>query len=276
MANLALLLITPVLQAWLAILLVRRRAHESFPFFFVYTVFSVAAGILKLTVHNYPWAYYYTYWSTEAFYAILGFLAIFEVFQFFFGGFYVLPWFKFLIPAIAVLTAGISIFIAVYAPPIQAPPMLAAIYVGEIAVRCLQGGIFVLLVFLAKAYSLLWRKYALAIATGFGLSAVANLATVVLRSEFGTKFAHVLQFVPPVAYIVAVVIWLLIFRKPEPPSPLAGVQLPMTPEDTLDLFRRIKKQLQEILKRHDYVRNCGAVPWHSGHDHHSGYSDGPW
>jgi hypothetical protein len=274
MANVALLIAIPLLQACLVALLIRRGTFKSFLFFFIYTVFSVVAGVLKFIVHHDPWTYYYVFWTTEALYAIVGFLAIFEVFQFFFREFYVLPWFRFLIPSVAVLTIGISVFMAVYMPPIQAPLMLSAIFVAEIAVRCLQGGIFVLLVLLAKAYSLLWRRYALAIATGFGLSALANLVTFLLRSESGTKFVAVLQFVPPVAYIIAVVLWLVVFSKPEPRPPLSGVPLPMTPENTLDLFRRIKKQLDEILKRHAHVRNGSAVLVHCSDDSELGPCDG--
>ncbi|HEV2960433.1 MAG TPA: hypothetical protein VG649_01305, partial [Candidatus Angelobacter sp.] len=68
----------------------------------------------------------------------------------------------------------------------------------------------------------------------------------------------------------AVAIWLLVFSKPEPPSPLAGVPLPMTPEDTLDLFNRIKKQLQEILKRYNHAPSVCAVLAVSNHDHDGG------
>jgi hypothetical protein len=252
-------LIPVALQIWLATMLVRRAVHRSFSFFFVYTMFSIIAGIARFLALNYPWTYYYTYWATEALYAVLGFLAIFEVFRYVFQEFYVLLWFRLLIPAVAVLTVGLSVYMAVYSPPMQAPPVLAGIFVAEIAVRCLQAGIFCLLAVLVKFYSVRGRRYALAIAAGFGVSALGTLLTFLLRSEFGTKFVYVLQFVSPVAYIIAVAIWLLVFRKPEPPDPVAGLRSPLTPEQTTELLRRTKKQIKDVLKK-----ECRSLIYYSG------------
>jgi hypothetical protein len=248
-----------VLQSWLAVILVRRGVRRNFPWFFAYTMFAILTEFTRFLVLNHPWAYYYTYWATETLYAVLGFLAIFEVFRYVFREFYVLPGFRLLIPVVAALTLGLSVSMAIYSPPIQAPPVLAAIFVAEIAVRCLQAGIFCLLGVLVKFYAVRGRKYALAIAAGFGVLALGTLAAFLLRSEFGTKFAHVLQFVSPVAYIIAVVIWLLVFRRPEPPDPVAGLRSPLTPEQTIELLRRTTKQLKDIFKR-----ECRSPIYYSG------------
>jgi hypothetical protein len=88
-------------------------------------------------------------------------------------------------------------------PPRQAPPVLATIIVAEMAVRCLQGGIFRFFVVLVILNSLPWQNQAFGVALGFSISGLGIFITFVLRSKFGTHYVPVIQFVPPVAYILA-------------------------------------------------------------------------
>src|SRR6266700_490357 len=100
----ALSLVVPTtLQAWLIVLLLRRRANERFPWFFAYTIFSVVVGIGKFLARGNDWQYFYVYWLAEALYAVLGFLAIYEAFRWVFRSFYVLSWFKYLLPGVGTI-----------------------------------------------------------------------------------------------------------------------------------------------------------------------------
>ena len=139
-------MIPPVLQTCLAVLLSRRQAFKTFPFFFWYTVFAVIAEALKFALvisdrHN-TVTYFYVYWGAEAIYAVLGFLAIHEVFRHVFENFNRLSWFKFLLPAVGVIMLGISALIPIFHPAVETEPLLESIYSLQIAVRCLQLGIF--------------------------------------------------------------------------------------------------------------------------------------
>jgi hypothetical protein len=96
-----LLLLLPVLmQTWLAALFIGRRLYRRFPFFFVYTSFSLLAELLRTLVQHDQWRFLYVYWTTEALYALLGFLAIYEAFRHVFRHFYVMWWWFRFLPAV--------------------------------------------------------------------------------------------------------------------------------------------------------------------------------
>jgi hypothetical protein len=245
-----LLLIPALLQSWLAVLLVRRSIHRRFPVFFTYTIFSILAAVTLLVVQRNPWAYFYAYWIAEALYALLGFFAICEAFYRVFWHFFLMWWwFKFLLPSVGILMLALSVVEGIFFPPVQAPPLLATIFVAEMAVRCLQGGVFFLFIMLVWFHSLPWQNYAFGIALGFATSGFSIFVTFVLRSKFGTGIVKVIQFVPPVAYIATVGIWLAAFLRPEPPDPLAGHMSPLKPDEVVRVLERLTQQVKGIFKR---------------------------
>jgi hypothetical protein len=250
MVQFILLLLPVLMQVWLAVLLVARRLYRQFPLFFAYTLFSLAAELVRTLVQSDQWLFVYVYWTTEALYSLLGFLAIYEAFRRVFRHCYVMWWwFKFLPVVTGALLMGVSLVEGIFFPPIQAPPLLSTIFVSEMAVRCLQSGVFCLFIVLVKLYSLPWRNYSFGIALGFAVSAFGILVTFVVRSKSGTQFVPVIRFIPPVAYIIAVLIWLLSFIKPEPPDPFAGIVSPLRPEEVLVLLKRWTQQIKGMFKR---------------------------
>ncbi len=201
-------------------------------------------------VNGNRWTYSYVYWVAEALYAALGFVAIYEVFRQVFWHFYLMWWwFKFLLPVAGLFMLTLSIIEGILFPPVQAPPLLATIFVAEMAVRCLQGGIFCLFILLIWFHSMPWQKYAFGIALGFAASGLVIFVTYLVRSKFGTRFVPVIKFVPPVGYIIAVGIWLASFVRPEPPDPFGGQVSPLRPEQVVELLERLTKQVKGIFKR---------------------------
>lgn len=243
------ILVGPALQLWLLIILLRRRLYNQFLWFCIYTGFSVAAGIAEFAVRNHHAAYFYLYWASEAMYAILGFFAIQESFRRVFRNFYVLRWFRFLLPGVGVVMLVLAILEGYFNPPIEVPSWAATIFVAEIAVRCLQVGIFALFVLLVRLYFLPWQNYAFGISVGFSISAFGIFTTVMLRSALGAKPPLALLYVPAVAYLIAILIWLASFIKPEPPNPYQGMVSPFTPEQLLELLRSYTQELKGFLKR---------------------------
>ena len=59
--------------------LIRLRVHNSLPFFFSYVSYAIAADSTRFLVHNSHRLYAVTYWATEAGYAVLGLLVLYEV-----------------------------------------------------------------------------------------------------------------------------------------------------------------------------------------------------
>lgn len=239
-----LLLLPAALQAWLAMILVRRGAHRAFPFFFAYNVFSVGALLLKFAVSANHTAYFYTYWLTDAVYAILGLLAILETFPHVFKAFTLVRSFRLVILAVAASMVLLAVSHAVFISTAQAGPLVRIIAPLEIGVRYVQTGIFILFFVMAAFYGVPWRQYAFGIVFGFGLVAASSLAALLLRSEFGTRFKFMFTFMPGVVYVLAVLAWLLIFSEQEPPDPAEGIKSPLSPEEVI----RRTKELTSILK----------------------------
>src|SRR6266481_2210227 len=239
-----------VLQGGLAVLLAWKRVYKRFPWFFTYTVFSLLAGTVKLFVRKNALAYFNAYWSAEALYALLGFLAVYEAFRWVFRHFYLMWWwFKYLLPGIGTLMLAIAIIKGLLFPPIEVRHDLAIIYVSEMAVRCLQGGIFALFVVLVRLHSLPARTYAFGISLGFAISAFGIFLAVSVRSEFGTKVAPLVKLLPAVAYMVAVGIWLAFVIRPEPPDPFEGLASSVAPERVIEILDQYTRQLKDLFKR---------------------------
>lgn len=235
-----------LLQTWLALILLWQGTARRFRFFSAYTIFAIVAESAKLIVHRNFEIYYYVYVATQPLYALLGYLAIAEVFHRVFKNFYGIRWFKLLFPAFGVCALLFSVLLVSLHPPLQATPFLATVFVFEIVVRCLQLGVFFLIFGLANFFNLLWRQYSFGITSGFGLAASGILVTMIARSLFGTKYAFVLQFVPSVTYLCAVIVWLVSLLKPLPSDPLQDFRPLFTPEGMRELYERYKRLTREI------------------------------
>jgi uncharacterized membrane protein (DUF441 family) len=247
----ALGLVSPVLQSCLCVLLVRRRAYRAFPFFFAYTLFAVLAESCKFALvlrHHNTVKYFYVYWGAEAVYAVLGFMAIHEVFRHVFENFNRLPWFKFLPPTAGLIMLGISVLIPVLHPAVQTEPLLESIFSLQICVRCLQLGVFFLIFLLARVFDLDYRQYAFGIAVGFGIAAAGILAGTLVRTGFGLKFIIFFQYFPTVAYCISVTVWLASFVRAEPDDPFRDFRHLFTPELFLNQLQRYRREVRGIFR----------------------------
>ena len=249
--NIAFGLFPPVVQTWLTLLLVRRRAYKSFPFFFTYTVFAVVAELCKFTVAQYsqhPMQYFYLYWGAETIYAALGFLAIHEVFRRVFENFKSLPWFKFLLPIVGLGMLAISVLISTVHRAVETAPFLEGIYSLQIAVRCLQIGVFFLIFLLARVFNLDYRQYSFGIAAGFGIAAAGILLGTLVRTGLGLKSLMFFQYVPVVAYCMAVAVWLASFLRVEPDDPFRNFRHLFTPELFVGRLARYKQDVRGMFR----------------------------
>lgn len=242
-------LVPPTLQSCIALLMVRRAAYKQYPFFFAYTIFAVAAEIAKFTFYNpQSWPFFWFAWGTEAAYVVLGFLAIFEVFSHVFEAFRHFAWFRFLLPVTGVMMLSIGILIPILHPAVDTEPLMQGVLFLQIAVRCLQLGIFFLIFFLARFFDLDYRQYAFGIAAGFGIAAAGILLGTLLRTGGGLKFLMFFQYASSVSYCLAVAVWLASFVRPEPDDPFRDFQHLFTPELFLQQLQRYKQDVRGIFK----------------------------
>jgi hypothetical protein len=241
---------TLVLQVCLAAILVRRRLLRHFPVFTAYTVYAIVTALVRtaLDLGGSKFSYFYVFWATESLYAVLGLVAIYEGFREIFRPFYKIWWFRPLVYLLAAGTLALSLSRAVHKPPIQGDRIVVLILSFEIAVRYLQGIIFVLTFLLVKLFRLPSRRYPVGIVYGFGAAALGILAASMFRYEFGTKFNIFFSFTPPVAYLIACMIWLVSFCKPEDRNGNGAARPAMPLEQMPALLRRYLEEAREISK----------------------------
>jgi hypothetical protein len=233
-----------VLQSVLLFLLVRKGVSRTYPWFVVYTVFSVAATIARLATLQRSSLYFYVYWCGEIVYAGLALMSLFEVFRSMFRNYFRFWWFRPLFPLVVLTTIAVAVLHTVAARnPAQDQPITVAALGITFGVRLVQGTCFVCLWFLVWLTGARWRQPGLGIVTGFGLYASYVLVASLLRSEIGTKLNDLIIWGVPLAYIFTLLFWLWFFaseqfREPERQGP------PMSRDDLArhaEVVRRIRK-----------------------------------
>jgi len=248
-AELVMTVVGTGLPAYLCFLLLARGFYRQFRFFSLSTALSVLSGIALIATRNHPAPYFYVYWYGEAISVLLIFLALQESFYLVFRNFLSMPWFRLLFPSIGILMVIVTVLRAAFHPVLQASVLASALISLEIAVGLLQVGIFCLFVVLVWFFHMRWRQHAFGVVLGFGIAAAGTLAVYLLRSEFGTKFDPIVRITPPIAYIMAVLVWLWTFLRAEPPHPMQGWAPALTPEQMISELRRYTKAVKDMLGR---------------------------
>jgi hypothetical protein len=248
-AELALALAGIFLMLSLLAVFVVQKFYRTFPFFFICTAFAVFSTVSGLITVDHPVLYLWVYWGTEALYVLLAYLALQEAFKSVFKNFYHLPWFRLLFPSLGALMLCAATIRSIFVPAAEAKRAYATIIFLEIAIRFLELGLLFLFFGLVRFFHMRWRQHAFGIALGFGISAAGSLVVFLLRSEFGTKVDYVVRIAPPIAYTLAVVVWLVTFVAPQPNHPLQGQPPALTPEEMLAEVRQYSSTVKKILKR---------------------------
>lgn len=245
--DVALQLIALGLTGWVAALLVRRKLHREFPFFFVYLAVSVLVPVLRLAVSgDYP-TFFKVTWATEALYALLALLTLHEVFHEVFLAFYMLwRWFWLLFPGAVGIAAFVQIRRAILNPPIQATPLIAAIVSFGRVINWVEAVLFAVFFALVLLLGIRWKSYPFGIVSGFGLSALGAFLAYGLRSEFGTKYNAFTKYALPVSYVLGLLVWLLTFLGQPDPEVVDAWRGQVTPEQ----FQAQARALVSITKRY--------------------------
>jgi hypothetical protein len=228
-------LLPAALQAAVLVILARRRLHRRFPFFFAYTLYSIFATVFRLWTMPEPTIFFVSYWSTEIVYGILALLAIREVFKSVLEMYYSLyRWTRWLPSLALVLLVGNSIWRAVYHPVGRGSlgGLATGAYSLVLGILCLQAAIFLLCLKLSfrRNAPIRWTRYEAGILIGFGLAAFATALIRLTRPQVGPAMELAFRYLPAIAYMAAVVIWLAAFWREEPPL----ARKPTDPE----LFKR--------------------------------------
>jgi hypothetical protein len=232
--DIVLALVGPVLTVWIVVLLVRRKLHREFLFFFVYLGISVVISLVRLAVISNYGMYFKVFWATDVLYDVLALLALHEVFREVFLSFFALWWwFRLLFPGAALFIAFSSIHKALHNPALQAPRPMEIIFAFANAVDYLEALLFGLFFALVLLLGVRWRSYPFGIVEGFGISALGGMLAYGLRSEFGTKYNPFVKYALPVSYLLGLMVWLDTFLRQPDPEVAHAWRERVTPEQLL-------------------------------------------
>jgi hypothetical protein len=213
--------IPAILQFVLAIHMLRRKLYHWFPFFLAYTLFSFVATAIRqafiMHAPSYTLIYIIIYWGSEIVYGVLALGAISEAFKRIFFSYYrTFRLFRIVFPTVIFFIIAIAYYNAIKYPlPIYR--IAALIYTVQLDIHWLQLGLLLFIALLVKVLNAKVRQYEFGLLSGFGVSSASIMVAYLLVYEFRTKHEILLRYISTVGYLVAVIVWLYFFMKPQPP-----------------------------------------------------------
>lgn len=256
-SDLILSITAPTILVVLIVVFLRRRYYRELPFFFVYIVYAPIAT-LRVLSDSWPSFHFVLYWITESLYGILALLVLREVFHRLFALPYAaFRWFRLLLPGTVLVILSISLWETSFRPLAhgQIGRLVSAIYWFDLGVHALEGMILLLVLALTIAFPIRWRDYEFGILIGFGVSACVTMLADLLRFEGGSSYETFFRYGPPIAYVLAALVWLHAFLRP--PASLPRPQIDH--HEMLEVIRRSRELLEKIEKALG-LRHRLAVP----------------
>ncbi len=242
------------LEIWLAVLLHRRQVKFA-PVFFSYIVISVPITLVRVLTLNHYTAYFFLYWASELLLILLSLSALNQVFWYTYRGFDSIWWLRPLYYGAIFLALAITIRMAIVSPPVLNSPIISFIVDAEITANMIRAGIVTLFAALVRPMVVRFQRYPFGIILGFGVSSVGPSIAYFAFSAFGTKVTAFKDLVQSVSYIIALVIWLRVFSRPD--TKLSKWEPPIPPEDMWDTIDGYLKAfgIPRKRKRNDDLRN---------------------
>ena len=171
----------PVLQAGIALFMIRRRLLQRFKFFFAYIltqIVSFAVIFPAYVWHSYS-AAFYLYWGTTAVSVVCGFLVIHEIFVDVFRTFHTLRDLgTVLFKWAGLVMLLVSVVVSVSTNSAQIGLFMQGIITAQRCVRIIQVGIVLFLLFFAHYVGVTRKQHSFGIALGFGSFAVIELILI--------------------------------------------------------------------------------------------------
>jgi hypothetical protein len=199
----------PVLEAGIAVVMLRRGQHRAFKYFFAYIVTRILDFAVMLWAYRCSDSVYFRISScSTAISVALGFMVIHEAFLDIFRPFHTLRdlgtvLFKWA-GLVMLLVAGV---VSVSTPSSDTPPWVEAILTAQRCVRVTQVGMVLFLLIFARYLGVSRKQHSFGIAFGFGMFAVVELLLV--ASWNGYRLGEVaMSFTNMTAYAAALLTWL--------------------------------------------------------------------
>jgi len=208
--QLALWIAHPVLQTCVAVVMIRRKLHRTFPVFFTYIISQIlvfAAVFPAYQSGNYR-SFFFTYWICAVISLVVGFKVIHEIFLDVFRPYHTLKDLgSVLFKWAALVMLLVACVVAAASPAGDQGPVVQAVATVQRCVRVIQCGLILFLLVFSRYLGVSWRQHSFGIALGFGGFASAELAMVALNAS-GHANPAVVGFFNSLAYNCAIVVWL--------------------------------------------------------------------
>ncbi len=197
--------------AVLAGILVWRKLHREFPFFFWFVVVADLATVVRfIAKFGSPWTYFYAYWISDLIVTVFNFLAVYELFvRRLFPSFHKVRFYRYLFATAAAATIFLGWLTA-----LEAPDKRAAFLIEARVLNFIIAAALVLLVSLMIFMNRQWTRHDFGIALGFAINAAAFMfiSAMWVRTHYGPSTVDRL---PVIFYDLSCLIWLITFWKPE-------------------------------------------------------------
>jgi hypothetical protein len=199
----------PILQTAVAVIMVRRALHRSFPVFFQYLLAQILIFAVEYSVYtagSYRW-YFYAYWAGSAVSVFLGFKVIHEIFLDVFRPYHTLKDLGSVLFKWAGLVMLLVAVVVAFSSPANNSPLTQSIFTTERCVRVIQCGLVFFLLAFCRYLGISWRQHSFGISLGFGAFASIELGIVALGvgSHISAATADLTNMA---AYNIAIIIWL--------------------------------------------------------------------
>lgn len=203
-----------VLQAIIAVVMVRRRLVTIFPVFFSYTVLVLFREIALLFLRYPGDLYSLVYWCGEALAVLLGLGVIFETVRHLFAPY---PFLKILLKVVWIvgIAAGFTaVLMLVFTNGGSgADRIFEFIILAERSVRFLQACLLIVVIALMSRLGLTWHHYSVGIVAGFGVYSALDLGVLELRTHLHILSDSKLVLLTSLAYNFAAIIWASYFFR---------------------------------------------------------------
>lgn len=201
----------PVL-ALLAGILVWRKLHHEFPFFFWYLIASGVGSVLRFVVHfGSIRAYFYAYWLSDLVITIFNFLAIYELFvRRLFPWFYRVRLYRYLFPV-----AASAIILAGWLTALEAPAKNSAFLIESRVLSFVLAATLAFFVGLMLVMGRTWTRHDLGIASGFAFTLGTFLMMTAFWSRSQYYTSNVVRYIGVLGFDLSCLIWLITFWGPK-------------------------------------------------------------
>lgn len=248
----ALWIMHPLLEAGIALFMLRRGLFRQFKFFFAYIITQLAtfAVLFPAFFWRSSEALFYLYWGFDAVSVTCGFLVIHEVFVDVFKFFHTLRD----LGTVLFKWAGLVMLLAaavvsVSANSAQMSPWIQAIITSQRCVRIIQVGMVMFLLFFAQYVGVSRKQHSFGIALGFGSFAVIELILICswVGNHVGEPWMSIINMG---AYNTSLTLWLTYMAVKRPvrdlsrsllqpqrwEQSLSDIHHPLPPDSLIPMF----------------------------------------